>query len=132
MPGRASALADSASVSAALEGLVVAGVLNSTPADQGGVALYGLADVGTAAFDAWSHELSRLAVTVHGLVEGGGITAETVLMVRDARRLWLVAIGPERGALACLGVGAATQVLRTVAGAAIPAPAASTAVTKAR
>jgi hypothetical protein len=127
MPGRASALADAASVSAALEGLVAAGVLNSTPADERDVALYGLADVGTAAFDAWSHELSRLAVTVHGLVEGGGTTAETVLMVRDARRLWLVAIGPERGALACLGVGAAERVLRTVAGAAIPAPAGTTA-----
>jgi hypothetical protein len=127
MPERASALADAASVSAALEGLIAAGVLNSTPADEGDVALYGLADVGTAAFDAWSHELSRLAVTVHGMVEGGGTTAETVLMVRDARRLWLVAIGPERGALACPGMGAATQVLRTVAGAAIPAPAGTTA-----
>ena len=132
MPGRASALADAASVSAALEGLVAAGVLNSTPADEGDVALYGLADVGTAAFDAWSHELSRLAVTVHGMAEGGGSAAESVLMVRDARRLWLVAIGPERGALACLGVGAAQRVLRTVAGAAIPAPAASTTVAKAR
>ena len=131
MPGRASALGGAASVSAALEGLVVAGVLNSTPADEGNVALYGLADVGTAAFDAWSHEVSRLAVTVHGLVEGGGATSETVLMVRDGRRLWLVAIGPERSALACLGVGAAMQVLRTVAGAAIPAPAGSTTVTAA-
>jgi hypothetical protein len=95
------------------------------------VALYGLADVGTAAFDAWSHEVSRLAMTVHGLVEGGGTTAETVLMVRDARRIWLVAIGSERATLACLGVGAAERVLRTVAGAAIPAPAGSTTPTAA-
>jgi hypothetical protein len=127
MPGRASALAGAASLTAALEGLVAAGVLNSTPADQDDVALYGLADVGTAAFDAWSHEVSRLAVTVHGLVERGGTTAETVLMVRDARRIWLVAIGSERATLACLGVGAAERVLRTVAGAAIPAAAATTA-----
>jgi len=125
MPGRASGLANASSVTEALEGLVAAGVLNTTPADEGDVALYGLADVGTAAFDAWSHEVSRLAVTVHGLVEGGGTTAETVLMVRDARRLWLVAIGPERATLACLGVGAAERVLRTVAGTEIPAPAGS-------
>jgi hypothetical protein len=131
MPGRASVLAGAASITAALEGLVAASVLNSTPVDQGDVALYGLADVGTAAFDAWSHEVSRLAVTVHGLVEGGGTTAETVLMVRDARRIWLVAIGSERATLACLGVGAAERVLRTVAGAAIPAPAGSTTPTAA-
>ncbi len=132
MPDASSAVANASAITEALEGLVSAGVLNKTPAGEGARALYGLADVGTAAFDAWSHELSRLAVTVHGLAEGSGTTAETVLMVRDARRLWLVAIGPERGALACLGVGAATQVLRTVAGAAIPAPAASTADTAAR
>jgi hypothetical protein len=126
MPGRASALG-AAAVATALEGLVAAGVLNSTPADQDDVALYGLADVGTAAFDAWSHEVSRLAVTVHGLAKGGGTTAETVLMIRDARRIWLVAIGSERATLACLGVGAAERVLRTVAGAAIPAAAAATA-----
>jgi hypothetical protein len=131
MPGRASVLAGATSITAALEGLVAAGVLNSTPADEGDVALYGLADVGAAAFDAWSHEVSRLAVTVHGLVEGGGTTAETVLMVRDARRIWLVAIGSERATLACLGVGAAERVLRTVAGAAIPAPAGSTTPTAA-
>jgi hypothetical protein len=139
MPGLPSALADAASLADALEGLVAAGVLNSTPADEGNVALYGLADVGTAAFDAWSHEVSRLAVTVYGLVESGGTTAETVLLVRDARRLWLVAIGPQRASLACLGVGAAMRVLRTVAGAAIPAngepaepAAAATAVATAR
>jgi hypothetical protein len=131
MPGRASGLAGAASITEALEGLIAAGVLNSTPADDGDVALYGLADVGAAAFDAWSHEVSRLAVTVQGLVEGGATTAETVLMVRDARRIWLVAIGSERATIACLGVGAATQVLRTVAGAAIPAPAGSTTVTAA-
>lgn len=131
MPGGAAALADAASVANALEGLVAAGVLNSTPADDGFAALYGLADVGTAAFDAWSHEVSRLAVTVHGLAEGAGTTAETVLMVRDPRRLWLVTIGSERATLACLGVGAAERVLRTVAGAAVPEPAESTTATTA-
>jgi hypothetical protein len=124
-----SALANASSITEALEGLVAAGVLNKTPAGDGARALYGLADVGTAALDAWSHEVSRLAVTVHGLTEEGGTTAETVLLVRDGRRLWLVTIGSERGALACLGVGAAERVLRTVAGVAIPDSTAATAPT---
>jgi hypothetical protein len=132
MPGGPSVLADAASVTRALEGLVAAGVLNSTPADLGDVALYGLADVGTAAFDAWAHEVSRLAVTVHGLVDDGGVTSETILMVRDARRIWLVAIGSERATLACLGVGAAERVLRSVTGAVIATPVESTATAAAR
>jgi len=131
MPGCSSGLTSAASMTRALKGLVTAGVLNSTPAGDGFPALYGLADVGIAAFDAWSHEVSRLAVTVHGLAEGAGSTAETVLMVRDARRLWLVTIASERATLACLGVGAAERVLRTVAGAAIPEPAESTTPTAA-
>lgn len=125
MPAWSLALPDAASMAAALDGLVAAGVLDCIPAGDGMAALYGLADVGVAAFDAWSHEVSRLAVTVHGFADGGGTTAETVLMVRDARRLWVVTIGSARAGLACIGVGAAERVLRAVAGSAIPEPAAS-------
>jgi hypothetical protein len=120
LPDAVSAVANASSITEALEGLVAAGVLNKTPAGAGARALYGLADVGTAALDAWSHEVSRVAVTVHGLTDDGGTTAETVLLVRDARRLWLVTIGSERGTLTCVGTGTAERVLRTVAGAAIP------------
>ena len=119
---RPSSLADAATVTGALDGLVAASVLDVTPADADGPALYGLADAGTAAFDAWAHEIGRLAVTVRGGA-GGEIAAETVVLVRDARRLWLVDIAGERGAIACLGRHGADQVLSNVAGAAIPSAA---------
>jgi hypothetical protein len=118
-PFRASALPSTTSVARALGELVKAGLLTITPADTSSVALYGLDDAAVAACDAWTHEIGRLAITVSG-ARDGAVVRETLLLVRDAQRLWLVDIAGDGGVVACLGVLEAELLLKTVSGVALP------------
>lgn len=118
-PFRASALPSTTSVARALGELVKVGLLTITPADASSVALYGLDDAGVAACDAWTHEIGRLAITVSG-ARVGAVVRETLVLVRDARRLWLVDIADSGGAISCLGVNEAERLLGNLAGSQLP------------
>lgn len=109
-------MADPAAVSAALDRLAGVGFLTVVPADSGAVALYALADAGVAIYDAWIHEIARLAVTVAGTRDDQPVT-ETLLFVRDARRMWLLDLAGADGSIACLASSEAGEVLATIAGA---------------
>jgi hypothetical protein len=108
-------LAEDSALTASLGRLAGAKLLAITDASEGAPALVGPAGEGEFLLDGLAHRVSVVAATVAEL-DGAAVATESMLLVRDASRLWVIDLAGEQGDVSSVGREALVGLASAIAG----------------